>query len=175
MSEQNNKGKKIAIIVVSVVAILAIIAAAVVLVLKNADKGPVDENGDPLFPKASNVTSVEYLHRGGLDNKNGLALDDKELTGEENIAAFFEALGEVEYVEATDKDRAAVDYTADVEMFTLKKKKGNDDTILLMGKTISINNEYGNYFYVAKGLDLDTLTKDFEAMDYSSKLASAED
>ena len=175
MSEQNKKSKKIAIIAVAAVVILALIAAAVVLVVKNGDKGPVDENGDPLYPKASSVSSVEYLHRGGLDSKKGLSLDEKELTKAEDIAAFLEELKAVELVDATEKDRASVDYTADVEMFTLKKADGQDDTILLMGKTISINNEYGNYFYVAKGLDLKSLTKNFQAMDYSSKLASAED
>lgn len=174
MSEQNNKGKKIAIIVVAVVAILAIIAAAIVLVTKNGDKGPADADGNPYYPKASNVTSVEYLHRGGLDSKKGLSLEDKELTNPEGIDAFLEELKTVELVEATDKDRAAVDYTADVEMFTLKLKEGNDDTILLMGDTISINNEFGNYFFVAKGLDLKTLTKDFEATDVESKLSSTD-
>ena len=39
-----------------------------------------------------------------------------------------------------------------------------------MGKTISITNEYGNYFYKADDLDLEDLTQDFEAMDLSSKI-----
>ena len=82
MSEQNtakpkNK-KKIAIIAVAAVLVLALIAAAVVLVLKNSGNvGPKDENGDPLFPKASAVTSVEYLHRGGIDS--GVSIAEKEL------------------------------------------------------------------------------------------------
>lgn len=172
MAEQNtakktNK-KKIAIIAVAAVLVLAIIAAAVVLVLKNSGNvGPKDPNGDPLFPKAKAVTSVEYLHRGGIDT--GIALAEKELTDEAAIEVFLDKLKALDLQEPTDKDRAAVDYTGDVEMFTLKKE-GGENVLLIMGKTISITNEYGNYFYKADDLDLEDLTQDFEAMDLSSKI-----
>ena len=95
MAEQNtakktNK-KKIAIIAVAAVLVLAIIAAAVVLVLKNSGNvGPKDPNGDPLFPKAKAVTSVEYLHRGGIDT--GIALAEKELTDEAAIEVFLDGM-----------------------------------------------------------------------------------
>ena len=170
MAEQNtakktNK-KKIAIIAVAAVLVLAIIAAAVVL--KNSGNvGPKDPNGDPLFPKAKAVTSVEYLHRGGIDT--GIALAEKELTDEAAIEVFLDKLKALDLQEPTDKDRAAVDYTGDVEMFTLKKEEG-ENVLLIMGKTISITNEYGNYFYKADDLDLEDLTQDFEAMDLSSKI-----
>lgn len=167
-TEKKTNTKKIAIIAVAAVLILAVIAAAVALVLKNSGNvGPKDPNGDPLFPKAKNVTSVEYLHRGGIDS--GIAIAEKELTDEAAIEVFLDELKALELKEPTDKDRAAVDYTADVEMFTLKKKEG-DDVLLIMGKTISITNEYGNYFYKTDDIDLKTLTKDFEAMDLSSKI-----
>ncbi len=167
-TEKKINKKKIAIIAVAAVLILAVIATAVALVLKNSGNvGPKDPNGDPLFPKAKNVTSVEYLHRGGIDS--GIAIAEKELTDEAAIEVFLDELKALELKEPTDKDRAAVDYTADVEMFTLKKKEG-DDVLLIMGKTISITNEYGNYFYKTDDIDLKTLTKDFEAMDLSSKI-----
>ena len=167
-TEKKINKKKIAIIAVAAVLILAVIAAAVALVLKNSGNvGPKDPNGDPLFPKASAVTSVEYLHRGGIDS--GVSIAEKELTDPAAIEVFLDELKALELKEPTDKDRAAVDYTADVEMFTLKKKEG-DDVLLIMGKTISITNEYGNYFYKTDDIDLKTLTKDFEAMDLSSKI-----
>lgn len=174
MAEQNtakktNK-KKIAIIAVAAVLVLAIIAAAVVLVLKNSGNvGPKDPNGDPLFPKAKAVTSVEYLHRGGIDS--GIAIAEKELTDEAAIEVFLDKLKALELQEPTDEDRAAVDYTGDVEMFTLKKEEG-ENVLLIMGKTISITNEYGNYFYKASDLDIETLTKDFVQMDLSAKVAA---
>ena len=172
MAEQNTakpkNTKKIAIIVVAAVLVVAVIAAAVVLLLKNSGNvGPKDPNGDPLFPKASAVTSVEYLHRGGIDS--GVSLAEKELTDEAGIEVFLDQLKAMEYLEPTDEDRASVDYTGDVEMLTLKKEKG-EDVLLIMGKTISITNEYGNYFYKTDDIDLKTLTKDFEAMDLSSKI-----
>ena len=68
-------------------------------------------------------------------------------------------------------DRASVDYTGDVEMLTVKKEEG-EDVYLIMGKTISITNEYGNYFYKASDLDIETLTKDFVQMDLSAKVAA---
>lgn len=173
MAEQNTaksgKTKKAIIIAVAAVLILAVIAAAVVLIVKNSgNTGPKDPNGDPIFPKASDVTSVEYLHRGGVDS--GVAIVEKELTGEENIEAFLDQLKAMELQEPTDKDRASVDYTADVEMFTLKRKDG-DDVLLVMGKTISINNQYGNYFYKTDDFDLKGFTKNFEKMDLSAKIA----
>lgn len=172
MSEQNtakpNNKKKIAIIAVAAVLILAVLAAAVVLVVKNSGNvGPKDENGDPLFPKASAVTSVDYLHRGGIDS--GIALAEKELTDEAAIEVFLDELKAMELQEPTDKDRASVDYTGDVEMFTLKGKD-SDDVLLIMGKTISITNQYGNYFYKTDDIDLETLTKDFEEMDLSARI-----
>lgn len=173
MSEQNTEKKtskkKIAILAVAAVLILAVIAAAVVLIVKNSGNiGPKDPNGDPLFPKAKAVTSVEYLHRGGIDS--GIAIAEKELTDEAAIEAFLDQLKAMELQEPTDKDRAAVDYTADVEMFTLKKKEG-ESVLLVMGKTISITNEYGNYFYKTDDIDLEELTKDFVPMDLSSKIS----
>ena len=172
MAEQNTakpkNTKKIAIIVVAAVLVVAVIAAAVVLVLKNSGNvGPKDPNGDPLFPKASAVTSVEYLHRGGIDS--GVSLAEKELTDEAGIEAFLDQLKAMEYLEPTDEDRASVDYTGDVEMLTLKKEKG-EDVLLIMGKTISITNEYGNYFYKCNDIDIEALTKDFVAMDLSGKI-----
>lgn len=172
MAEQNTakpkNTKKIAIIAVAAVLVLALIAAAVVLVVKNSGNvGPKDENGDPLFPKASAVTSVEYLHRGGIDS--GISLAEMELTDEAGIEAFLDQLKAMELQTPTDKDRESVDYTGDVEMFTLKKEKG-EDVLLVMGKTISITNEYGNYFYKTDDFDLETLTKDFEAMDLSARI-----
>ena len=172
MSEQNtakpkNK-KKIAIIAVAAVLVLALIAAAVVLVLKNSGNvGPKDENGDPLFPKASAVTSVEYLHRGGIDS--GVSIAEKELTDPAAIEVFLDGMKALTLEEPTEKDRASVDYTGDVEMLTVRKEEG-EDVYLIMGKTISITNEYGNYFYKTDDIDLKTLTKDFEAMDLSSKI-----
>lgn len=173
MSEQNTEKKtskkKIAILAVAAVLILAVIAATVVLIVKNSGNvGPKDPNGDPLFPKAKAVTSVEYLHRGGIDS--GIAIAEKELTDEAAIEAFLDQLKAMELQEPTDKDRAAVDYTADVEMFTLKKKEG-ESVLLVMGKTISITNEYGNYFYKTDDIDLEELTKDFVPMDLSSKIS----
>ncbi|MBQ5579959.1 MAG: hypothetical protein IIT43_01715, partial [Clostridia bacterium] len=117
MSEQNtakpkNK-KKIAIIAVAAVLVLALIAAAVVLVLKNSGNvGPKDENGDPLFPKASAVTSVEYLHRGGIDS--GVSIAEKELTDPAAIEVFLDGMKALTLEEPTEKDRASVDYTGDV-------------------------------------------------------------
>lgn len=172
MSEQNtakpkNK-KKIAIIAVAAVLVVALIAAAVVLVLKNSGNvGPKDENGDPLFPKASAVTSVEYLHRGGIDS--GVTIAEKELTDPAAIETFLDGLKSLTLEDPTEKDRASVDYTGDVEMFTVKRDKG-DDVYLIMGNTISITNEYGNYFYKTEDLDLETLTKDFVKMDLSTKI-----
>ena len=172
MSEQNtakpkNK-KKIAIIAVAAVLVVALIAAAVVLVLKNSGNvGPKDENGDPLFPKASAVTSVEYLHRGGIDS--GVTIAEKELTDPATIETFLDGLKGLTLEDPTEKDRASVDYTGDVEMFTVKRDKG-DDVYLIMGNTISITNEYGNYFYKTEDLDLETLTKDFVKMDLSTKI-----
>lgn len=174
MSEQNTaktgKTKKIILIAVAALLVVAIIVAAVVLVLKNSGNvGPKDENGDPLFPKASAVTSVEYLHRGGIDS--GVSLAEKELTDEEGIKVFVDKLKALELKEPTDEDRAAVDYTGDVEMFTLKTEDG-DNVLLIMGKTISITNQYGNYFYKTDdGFDLDDLTQGFEKMDLSAKIA----
>ncbi len=174
MANSKNKSKAV-IIAVAGVLILALIAAAVVLVVKNGgDSGPEDANGNPLYPKASDVTEIEYLHRGGLDEEDTLAIDEKELTDADAIEAFLTQLKETELRDPTDKDRAAIDYTSAVEMFTLKMKKGNDITLLLMNDSISINNDYGNYFYMTDGIDLKTLTKDFVAMDISDKLASAD-
>lgn len=167
---KSNKTKKAIIIAVAAVLILAIIAAAVVLVVKNSGNvGPKDENGDPLYPKASAVTDIEYIHRGGIDS--GVALVEKELTDPDAIEEFLDNMKAIELREPTDKDRASVDYTADVEMFTLKTKDG-DVVLLIMGKTISINNQYGNYFYKTDdGFDLKGLTKKFEKMDLSAKIA----
>lgn len=178
MSEQTTSKKtntkKVVIIAVSAVLILALIAAAVVLVVKNnGEKGPEDPNGNPLFPKASDVTSVEYLHRGGLDEKQALAISEMELTGKENIEDFLSQLKALELREPTDKERASVDYAADVEMFTLKCKDDIDRTVLIMGDSISISNENGNFFYMEKGLNLEDLTYNFEKMDLSSKISSA--
>ena len=174
MSEQNtakpkNK-KKIAIIAVAAVLVLALIAAAVVLVLKNSGNvGPKDENGDPLFPKASAVTSVEYLHRGGIDS--GVSIAEKELTDPAAIEVFLDGMKALTLEEPTEKDRASVDYTGAGEIPTPKKEEG-EDVYLIMGKTISITNEYGNYFYKASDLDIETLTKDFVQMDLSAKVAA---
>ena len=174
MAEANPK-KKIALIAVAGVLILALLAAAVVLVLRNGgDRGPEDANGNPLYPRASDVTSVEYLHRDGLDNSAGLAIEEQELTDPAAIKAFLEQMKAVELREPTDKDRASVDYTAAVEMFTLKREKDNDVVLLVMGDSLSINNENGNFFYMTDGLDLKALTKDFEAMDLSNKIVSAD-
>lgn len=177
MSEQKRNGKKIAIIVASVLIILALIAAALVLVLRNngGDTGPKDENGDPLYPKTSDVSTIEYLHRPGLQAKGNLVIDEKELTDKEAIGTFLDTLKTIPLTDPTEKDRANIDYTGDVEMFTLKLEDGNDDTLLIMGDSISINNEYGNYFYMTEGLDLKSLTKDFVKMDIAGKLASADD
>lgn len=176
MSEQNtnkpkkSKGKKIAIISVAVVLIVAVLAGAIFLVINRfpGDKGPTDADGNPIYPKASEVTSVEYLHRGGLDSD--ISIESRELSDAEGIEDFLSQLKAVELREPTDKDRAAVDYTGDVEMFTFKTE-GNDVVLLIMGDTISINNDYGSYFYVTDGFDLDTMTKNFEEMDISAKLA----
>ncbi|MBP5272984.1 MAG: hypothetical protein ILO43_08510, partial [Clostridia bacterium] len=154
--------KKVVIIAVSAILILALIAAAVILVVKNSgEKGPLDPNGKPLFPKTSDITSVEYLHRGGLEQKQFLAISEKELTGKENIEDFLHQLKQLELRSPTDKDRASIDYAADVEMFTLKGKDGQDDTLLLMGDSISISNENGNFFYMTDGFDVDELTANF--------------
>ena len=174
MPETNNK-KKIAIIAVAVVLILALVAAAVALVLRNAgDNGPEDANGNPLYPKASDIASVEYLHRDGIDGQSGIAIEEKELTDPAAIESFLAQLKALALRDPTEKERASIDYTADVEMFTLKQKKGNDIVLLIMGDSIGINNEYGNYFYMTDGLDLKALTKDFGAMDLSDKLVSSD-
>lgn len=177
MSEQTaskkTNTKKAVIIAVSAVLILALIAAAVVLIVKNnGEKGPLDPGGNPLFPKASDVTSVEYLHRDGLKGKQTLAIAEKELTGKENIEDFISQLKALELRDPTDKDRASVDYAADVEMFTLKCKDNTDRTLLIMGDSISITNENGNFFYMMEGLNLEDLTYNFEQMDLSSKISS---
>ncbi len=175
MSEQNtntkkkSKGKLIAIISIAVILIAAIVAGAIVLVTRNSeDKGPTDADGNPIYPSASDVTSVEYLHRGGLDSD--ISIESYELEDEEGIADFIAQLKAIELRDPTDEDRAAVDYTADVEMFTLKTS-GNDVVLLIMGDTISINNDYGSYFYITDGFDMDTLTKSFDEMDIAAKLA----
>lgn len=177
MSEQKKNGKKIAIIVASVLVILAIIAAAVVLLLKGSGyTGPKDPDGNPLYPKASEVTSVEYLHRPGLDGKTGLSIVEKDLTDPAGIEAFLEGLGAVTLKDPTDTDREEIDYAGDVEMFTFKRDGDKGDvTLLIMGKSLSINNDYGSYFYMMEGFDQKALTKDFEEIDLSSKLASQED
>ncbi|MBO4382479.1 MAG: hypothetical protein J5847_00130 [Clostridia bacterium] len=175
MTEQKAKKspKKAIIIAVAAVLALAVIGAAVALILtRNADNGPEDDKGNPLYPKASSVESVEYLHRDGIDSLSGIGLAEKELTEPEDIASFLEQLKAVELKTPTDEDRTSLDYTADVEMFTLKVKDKNDVTLLIMGDSLSINNEYGNFFYMTDGLDLKTLTKDFTAMDLSAKVAS---
>lgn len=174
MAEPKTNKKKIAIGAVAAVLIVAILAAVIVLVTRNGGGagGPEDSNGNPLYPKASDVTSVEYLHRGGLDSESGLAIDEKELTDKEGIQDFIEQLKALEIREPTDKERTTLDYSADVEMFTLNRKDGGEDTLLVMDGSISINNQYGNFFYMTDDLDLAALTANFGAMDYSDKLAS---
>lgn len=167
--------KKVVIIAVSAILILALIAAAVILIVRNSgEKGPLDPNGNPLFPKTSDITSVEYLHRGGLEQKQTLAISEQELTGKENIEDFLGQLKDLELRDPTDKERASIDYASDVEMFTLKGKDDTDRTLLMMGDSISISNEYGNFFYMTEDLDIESLTANFERMDLSGKLASAE-
>lgn len=177
MSEQNtaktrnksSKTKKAIIIAVSAVLIVAIVVVAVVLITRSSGKvGPKDKDGNPLYPKASDVTSIEYLHRGGI--RSGTSLDDKELTDTDAIEDFLDQMKAIPLSEPTDKDRASVDYTGDVEMFTLDTKDG-DVVLLIMGKTISITNQYGNYFYKTDGFHLKSLTKNFKETDMEAKLA----
>lgn len=176
MAEPTSKTKRNVIIAVAAVLILALIGAAAALVLHSSgNTGPTDANGDPLFPKASAVKSIEYLHRGGLNGDEGITIEEKDLSDPDAIDAFLAQMKALPLTDPTDKDRASVDYTADVEMFTLKLKDGKDDVLLLMGDTLSINNEYGNYFYMTDRPDLGTLTKDFEDIDLSDKVASAEE
>lgn len=177
MAEPNTKKspKKAIIIAVAAVLALAVIGAAVALILtRNGDNGPEDDKGNPLYPKTSSVESVEYLHRDGIDNLSGIGLAEKELTEPEAIKAFLEQLKAVELKTPTDEDRTSLDYTDDVEMFTLKVKDKNDVTLLIMGDSLSINNEYGNFFYMTDGIDLKALTKDFTAMDLSARVASGD-
>ena len=173
MPETKPKKNKAWIIGIAAAVVVAILAVAIVLITRSggAETGPEDPNGNPLYPKASAVTEVEYLHRGGLNSESGIAIDEKELTEDAYIEDFLEQLKAVTLREPTEEDRTSLDYTTDVEMFTLKRKDA-EDTILIMDDSITINNEYGNYFYMTEDIDLETLTEHFTAIDYSDKLVS---
>ena len=77
------------------------------------------------------------MHRGGIDS--GVSIAEKELTDPAAIEVFLDGMKALTLEEPTEKDRASVDYTGDVEMLTVKKEEG-EDVYLIMGKTISITN-----------------------------------
>ena len=172
MAEAKNTKKIVSIVSAVSLVVALIVIGVLVLLSKGGDTGPKDPNGDPLYPKASDVASVEYLHRAGLDETTGFALEEKELTDADEIEAFLDTLKAAKLRDPTEKERTSLDYTGAVEMFTLKMKDGDDQSLLMMGKSISINNDNGNYFYMTDDLDLSSLTKDFKDMDIAGKLAS---
>lgn len=169
------KNKKLIIGIVAAALVLVLAVVGILLVVLKSGDGPKDPDGNPLFPKSSTVSSVEYLHRGGLNGKTGVSLEERELTKAEDIDAFLNNLKGLTFTDPTDKDRESIDYAGDVEMFTLNNKEGREDTILIMGKSISINNEYGNYFYMAEDLNLKDLTKDFVETDLAEKVVNGQD
>ena len=174
MAETNQRNtKKLIAIIVAAVLVVALIVVGVVFALKknNSAEGPFADNGEPLYPATSSVTEVEYLHRGGVNMTTGVDMDEKELTDKKDIQTFMDELRAVTLKEATDEDRAAVDFNGDVDMFTISSKDGTDVYVLIMGSTLSV----GSNFYVTEGLDLEELTKNFGAMDYSDKLVSADE
>lgn len=175
MADANNTKKIVSIVSAASLVVALIVIGALVLLNRSGYSGPTDEDGNPLYPKASAVTRIEYLHRPALSEKKGLAIEERELTDEDGIETFLDTLEAAELRTPTDEERAALDYTGAVEMFTFKMKDGDDQTLLMMGDSISINNEYGNYFYMTDGIDLSALTGDFEETDLASQVVTAAD